>query len=75
MKIIANNYEAKEIVKMIRECTDLNQTEFGHLLNRSRDSINNIENGRNRMYLNDFIDMCKKFNIKIILEEKNSKNL
>ena len=74
MKIIANNYEAKEIVKMIRECTDLNQTEFGRLLNRSRDSINNIENGRNRMYLNDFIDMCKKFNIKITIEEKNNKN-
>ena len=35
-----------------------------------KDSANNIENGRNRMFLNDFIDMCKKHNIDIIIEKK-----
>ncbi len=69
MKIIANNYEAKDVVKFIREWTDLNQKDFGKTLNRSRDSINNIENGRNRMYLNDFINMCNTHNIKIIIEK------
>lgn len=71
MKINANDYQAKDIVRMIREWTELNQTEFGLSLSRSRDSINNIENGRNRMYLNDFLDMCKKHNVKIIIERKN----
>ena len=71
MKIIANEYEAKDIIKMIRENTNLNQTKFAHKLNRSRDSINNIENGRNRMFLNDFLNMCKKFNLKITIEDKN----
>lgn len=70
MKIIANEYMAKDIVRIIREWTELNQTEFGKTLLRSRDSINNIENGRNRMYLNDFIEMCKIHNIKITIEKK-----
>lgn len=70
MRILANDYQAKDIVKMIREWTELNQKEFGKTLSRSRDSINNIENGRNRMYLNDFMDMCKKHNVKIIIERR-----
>ena len=69
MKIIANEYEAKDVVKFIREWTDLNQKDFGKTINRSRDSINNIENGRNRMYLNDFLNMCNTHNIKIIIEK------
>ncbi len=69
MKIKVNDYEAKDIVKFIREWTELNQRDFGKTINRSRDSINNIENGRNRMYLNDFISMCNKHNIKITIEK------
>lgn len=70
MKIIANDYQAKDIVRMIREWSQLNQKDFGITLSRSRDSINNIENGRNRMYLNDFIEMCQKHNVKITIEKK-----
>ena len=70
MKINANEYHAKDIIRIIREWTELNQKDFGKCINRSRDSINNIENGRNRMYLNDFISMCKKFNIKVTIEKK-----
>lgn len=70
MRIIANDYQAKDIVRMIREWTELNQKKFGETLSRSRDSINNIENGRNRMYLNDFIEMCNKHNVKITIERR-----
>lgn len=70
MRILANDYQAKDIVRMIREWAELNQKDFGKTLSRSRDSINNIENGRNRMYLNDFMDMCKIHNVKIIIEKK-----
>lgn len=70
MKINATDYQAKDVIRIIREWTELNQKEFGVLLKRSRDSINNIENGRNRMYFNDFLDMCKNFNIKVTIEKK-----
>ena len=32
--------------------------------------INNIEHNRNRIYLNDFLDICEKFKITITLEKK-----
>lgn len=70
MRINASEYKAKDIIRIIREWTELNQRDFGKTLNRSRDSINNIENGRNRMYLNDFIEMCKIHNVKITIERK-----
>ncbi len=70
MKIKANDYKANEVVKIIREWSELTQKEFGKTIHRSRDSINNIENGRNRMFFNDFIEMCKKHNIDIIIEKK-----
>lgn len=50
MKIKANNYKAGEIIKIIREWTEMSQTEFAKSIKRSRDSINNIENGRNRIF-------------------------
>lgn len=73
MKINAKDYNSKDIVRIIREWTELNQTEFGKKINRSRDSVNNIENGRNRMFLNDFLDMCKTFDIKVTIERKENK--
>ena len=70
MKIIANDYEARDIMKIIREWTELSQKDFGKTINRSRDSINNIENGRNRVYFNTLLEIAKKHNIQIIIEKK-----
>lgn len=70
MKIIANNYNSKDIIKIIREWTEKSQKDFGKTFNKTRDSINNYENGRNRIYLNDFLEMCKNNNIKITIERK-----
>lgn len=70
MKINANEYQARDVVRIIREWTELTQKDFAKTLSRSRDSINNIENGRNKMYLNDFLEMCKIHNIKITIERK-----
>ena len=63
MKINANKYEANEIMKIIREWTNLSQEKFAKELGRSRNGINNIEHNRNRIYLNDFLDICEKFKI------------
>lgn len=68
MKIKANEYKAQDIIRIIREWTEKNQTEFGKTFKKTRDSINNYENGRNRMYLNDFLEMCNKNEIKITIE-------
>lgn len=74
MKIIANEYEVKDIMKIIRESTGLTQKEFGKTLNRSRDSINNIENGRNKIYFNTLMEIAEKHGFKITIEKTSQKN-
>ncbi len=73
MKIIANEYETKEIMKIIREWTGLTQRDFGKSLNRSRDSINNIENGRNKVYFDTLMEIAKKYDLKITIEKNANK--
>lgn len=69
MKIKANNYKAGEIVKIIREWTEMSQAEFAKTIKRSRDSINNIENGRNRIFLDTLLEIAKIHNITITIEK------
>lgn len=70
MKIKANDYKANEVMKIIREWTTLSQEKFAKEVGRSRNSINNIENNRNRIFLNDFLDICDKFDVVVTLEKK-----
>ena len=51
MKIIANNYEPKEIIKIIRQWGEKTQEEFGKTINRSKDTIQSYEIGRNKITL------------------------
>lgn len=69
MKIKANDYKANEIMKIIRDWTTLSQHKFAEKIGRSRNGINNIENNRNRIFLNDFLDICDKFGITVTLEK------
>ena len=70
MRIRANDYKPGEIIKIIREWTELSQKDFAETINRSRDSINSIENGRNRIFLNTLLEIAKKHNIDIIIEKR-----
>lgn len=71
MKINVNDYEANEVMRIIREWTGLTQKEFAKTINRSRDSINNIENNRNKIYLNTLMEIAKIHNLNITIEKKN----
>ncbi len=69
MKIIANEYEAKYIIKFIRQATGLTQRQFGNKIGKSRNTVQSYELGRIKMSFNDFVNMCNAFNIKITIEE------
>lgn len=73
MKIKANDYNAGEIIKIIREWTELSQKDFGKSIHRSRDSINSIENGRNRVFLETLLEIAKTHDITITIEKKRKK--
>lgn len=70
MKIIANNYEPNEMIKIIREWTELSQKEFGESINKSKDTIQSYELGRINMNLNTLYDIAKKHNLIITIEKK-----
>ena len=73
MKIIANKYQANEIFRMVREYTGLTQTELAKELNRkSYHGIKKIENGTNRFYFDTLMQIIKKHNLELIIQEKNN---
>ncbi len=70
MKFIANNYEPKEIIKIIREWTEKTQEKFGKEIGKSKDTIQSYELGRNKMSLNTFMEIVKKENLIVTIERK-----
>lgn len=70
MKIILDKYEAKDVIKFIRQNTGLTQEKFGKIINKGKDTIQSYELGRNKMSLNTFIELTKKCNLIITIEEK-----
>ena len=69
MKIIANNYKPNEIIKIIREWSELTQEKFGKEINRSKDTIQSYELGRNKITLDKFMEIAKKQNLVITIEK------
>ena len=70
MKIIANNYTPGEIIKIIRQWSELNQTEFGKTIERGRDAIAKIENDKNKISFNKVMEIAKKHNLIVTIEKK-----
>jgi len=69
MKIIANNYKPKEVIKIIREWAECTQEEFGKKINRSKDTVQSYELGRNKMTLDKFMEIAKNENLIITIEK------
>ena len=70
MKIIANDYRANEVFKMIREYTGKTQEEFGKNINRSKNAIQLYEYGQRNYDFELLLKIAKKENIIITLEKK-----
>ncbi len=70
MKAIINDYEDKDIARLMREWTELTQKDFAASVFRSLDSIKKIETGQRNLYLHTFLEWVNKHNIKITIEKK-----
>ena len=58
MKIIANNYNAPDIMRIVREWTELSQTEFGKSIHRSLRGVQAFESGERNYSLQTFIQIA-----------------
>ncbi len=68
MKIIANDYNANEVFKFIRQGLNLTQKEFAKNSKISKSSIEKYEYGTVNYTFETLIKISKIFNLKIIIE-------
>lgn len=64
---IINNYEPKEIIKMIRKWCKLSQKDFAKTLNLSESTIQSYELGRRTYNINTLLNIVETHDINIIL--------
>lgn len=70
MKLIANEYETKDICRIMREWTDLNRKDFGKSIYRTERSVRSLETGERNLTLQTLIDIANAHNIQIIIKKE-----
>lgn len=70
MKIVANDYTAPEIIRIIREWTELSQKEFGKTVHRSERGIQAFELGERNYSLRTLLQIANTHGITITIEKK-----
>ena len=69
MKIVANDYETNDIIRIIREWAELSPKEFGKTIHRAERTIYGYENGSRSYTINTLMDIAKKHGLKITIEK------
>lgn len=69
MKLNFNDYDPKDVIRIIREWTGLTQKEFAKSINKHERTIQDYEAGRRRYYTETLNYICKVHNIKITIEK------
>lgn len=70
VKIIANDYEPKEIIRVIRDWTELTQKEFGKTIHRSEKGIQAFELGTRNYDVRTLIQIANVHGLKITIEKE-----
>ena len=73
MEIKANKYKANEVLKFIRQNTNLTQKEFAKRINKSEDWQYSNESGRSRYFFSDIIEIANKYDLEIVIKDKEKK--
>lgn len=73
MDIKANDYEANEILKFVRQSTGKTQKEFGQDIYKSKDWVQSNEIGRSDYKFKDLLALARKNNIEIRIISKEEK--
>lgn len=70
MRIIANNYSEKDVMKIMREWSNKKQAEFGKSLGLSGMTIQGYERGIRRYTFETLMKIAKKYGYTITIEKK-----
>jgi len=69
MKLKASEYEAKDILKILREWTELTQKDFAESINVNLGTLQSYERGIRRCSFDVLLEMAKEHNIMITFEK------
>ena len=70
MKLVFNDYAPNEVIKIIREWTELSQKDFGKAIGKSERTIQDYESGRRRYNVETLKKITQVYNVKIIIEKR-----
>lgn len=71
LRIYLSDYKPKEdVIRIIREWTELTQKEFGKSINKAERTIQDYEAGRSRYYIDTLYKIAEVHNVEIIVEKK-----
>jgi len=69
MKLKANDYEARDIIRIMREWSELTQKEFGESMGLGTGTIQGYELGAKHCLFDTFLAIAKKYGITVTLEK------
>ena len=70
MKFIANDYEEKDVIRILREWSDKHQGDFGKSIGLSRMTIQGYERGVRRYTFETLMKIAKKYGYIVTIEKK-----
>lgn len=70
MKIIANEYSPSEIIRIIRDWTELSQKEFAKTIHRSESGVQAFESGVRNYKFETLLQIANTHNLTITIEKK-----
>ncbi len=70
MKIVANDYNPQEIIRIIREWTELSQRDLGKAIHRSESCIQSYELGNRNYNMQTLLQIANAHGITVIIEKK-----
>lgn len=70
MRIKLKDYKNNEIIRIIREWTDLTQEEFGRKIGKSAQTIADYESGKTTYNMKLLRLICEEFHIELIFQKE-----
>ena len=70
MKLNLSDYEPKDVIRIIREWTELTQKEFGKSINKAERTMQDYESDRSRYYIYTLYKIEQVHNVEIIISKK-----
>lgn len=69
MEIKCNNFKTKDIIRIMRDCTNKTQSEFAKSIQKTRSWTAKAERDEINISLNDFLKLARLNNIEIIMKK------